>query len=117
MTIRNALASLAVRNLDAAEPWYRQLFGRPGHRAMQEVAEWKFDGGGGLQVYQLPERAGTCSCTLAVENLDSEAARLVSLGINARCRTEDERVRTLMIADPDGNSIALAEPIDPTLLR
>jgi len=32
MTIRNALATLAVRNFDATEPWYRQTLGRPGHR-------------------------------------------------------------------------------------
>lgn len=117
MTIRNALASLAVKNLDAAEHWYEQLLGKPGHRPMPDVAEWKFYGGGGLQVYQLPERAGACSCTLAVDDLDSEAARLVSLGMDATRRTANERVRTVMIADPDGNSIALAEAFDPALLR
>ena len=36
---------------------------------MPEVAEWKFERGGWLQVYQLPERAGGGSCTLAVSDI------------------------------------------------
>ena len=37
---------------------------------MPEVLEWHLEGGGGLQVYELPERAGQCSCTLIVSDID-----------------------------------------------
>ena len=59
MAISNALASVAVKNLAASRNWYEQLFGRPPDaQPMAEVVEWKFDGGGEIQVYELAERAG-----------------------------------------------------------
>jgi predicted enzyme related to lactoylglutathione lyase len=83
MTIKNAFASVAVKDLKAAGQWYEKLFGRPADsKPMSEVAEWKFPGGGWLQVYALPERAGGCSFTLAVSNLDDEHSKLKKLGID-----------------------------------
>jgi hypothetical protein len=77
MTIDNALASLAVKDLKAAAAWYEKLFRRPADSTpMPEVAEWKFDRGGWLQVYQLPERAGSGSCTLAVSLFSHSAVRI-----------------------------------------
>jgi hypothetical protein len=59
MPIRNAIASVAVKDLKSASQWYERLFGGPADSTpMSEVAEWKFDGGGWLQVYRHPERAG-----------------------------------------------------------
>lgn len=117
MSIDNALASVAVRDLDRAARWYEQLLGRPGSRPMPEVAEWRFERGGALQVYAAPDRAGAGSCTLAVRDIDAEARRLAALGIDTGDRHSGERVRTLMIVDPDGNHVALAEASDPTLAR
>jgi hypothetical protein len=60
--IDNVLASIAVKDLKAAAAWYEKLFRRPADSTpMPEVAEWKFERGGWLQVYQLPERAGQYS--------------------------------------------------------
>ena len=117
MSIRNAFASVAVRDIERAARWYEALLGRPGHHPMPPLAEWTFDGGGGLQVYEAPDRAGQCSCTLAVADLDGEVERLATLQVGTTRRTDAPGVRTAMIADPDGNSIALAETSDPTLLR
>ncbi|MEO6024389.1 MAG: hypothetical protein ABIP64_14995 [Burkholderiales bacterium] len=52
MSIDNALASVAVKDLKIASAWYEQLFGRPGNMPMPDLAEWKFARGGWLQVYQ-----------------------------------------------------------------
>jgi len=117
MPIINAIASVAVRDLNTAIKWYEALFRKAPTRPMPEVAEWSFERGGWLQVYQLPERAGSGSCTLAVSNLDEEAARLKTLNVDTSQRTSTEKVKTLMIKDPDGNSIALAEASDPNLAR
>ena len=57
------------------------------------------------------------SCTLAVSNLEEEATRLKKLNIDTSQRTSTEKVKTLMITDPDGNSIALAEAADRSLAR
>ena len=118
MTIDNALASVAVKDLKAAAKWYEKLLGRPADSTpMPEVAEWKFERGGWLQVYQLPERAGGGSCTLAVSNLDEMVAHLENLGIDTSERSSGPTVKTVMIVDPDGNHLAFAEAIDHGMAR
>jgi predicted enzyme related to lactoylglutathione lyase len=118
MTIRNAIASVPVKDLKSASQWYERLFGRAADsKPMSEVAEWKFEGGGWLQVYQLPERAGKGSVTLAVSNLEEQLGDLKQSGINAPPPTRNDTVTVVMIKDPDGNSIALAEAIDPSMAR
>lgn len=117
MTIDNALASVAVKDIDKSAAWYAELLGCKGHRPMPEVEEWMFPRGGGLQVYQGAERAGNCSFTLAVSDIEAIARKLAAMGVPPGARTSSERVRTLMVQDPDGNSIAIAEALDPALAR
>ena len=116
MKIDNAIASLAVNDLKAAVSWYERVIGRPADSTpMPEVAEWKFARGGWLQVYQLPERAGAGSCTLAVSSINEVIAHLDGLGIDTSERPSSAKVKTVMIADPDGNHIAFAEAIDQSM--
>jgi len=118
MSIDNAIASIAVKDLRAAVPWYEALLGRKADSTpMPEVAEWKFSRGGWLQVYQLPERAGAGSVTLAVSDIDELAARVERLGIDTSQRTSNAKVKTVMIVDRDGNHIAFAQATDPTMAR
>ena len=118
MSIRNALASVAVKDIHAAATWYAQLLGRSADsQPMAEVMEWKFDRGGWLQIYQLPERAGSGSFTLAVSNIEEQVTRLAGLGIDTSQTASGDKVKTLMITDPDGNHIALAEAIDPSMAQ
>ena len=115
MTIKNALASLAVRDLEASSQWYEKILG-PGSKPMPEVVEWQLERGGGLQVYKGPERAGRGSCTLIVSDIDEMAAQLRTSGVAADAEpVRNDRVDTVMIKDPDGNSIAFAMPKDSTL--
>jgi predicted enzyme related to lactoylglutathione lyase len=110
MSITNALASVAVKDLANSKRWYESLFGRePDTTPMPEVAEWKFEQGGWLQVYQLKERAGAGSVTLAVNSLDDQIAILHRIGIDPGTPIINEKVKVVMIKDPDGNSIAFAE--------
>ncbi len=113
--IKNVLASVAVKDLDPAVRWYETLFNRPPSRPMPEVAEWSFERGGGLQLYQLPERAGSGSFTLVVTSVEEQVTLLGKLNIDASERTSGDRVKTVMITDPDGNHITFAEPIDSSL--
>jgi predicted enzyme related to lactoylglutathione lyase len=83
MKIENVLASLAVQDLKASSAWYEKLFqGSPDSTPMPNLAEWKFARGGWLQVYELPERAGNCSCTFAVNDLAEIIAGLEKLGVD-----------------------------------
>ena len=118
MSIDNALASMAVKDLKSAITWYEALFGRPADSTpMPEVAEWKFPRGGWLQIYELPERAGGCSCTLAVSDIQEIVAQVRQLGVQTTGRSSGARLNTLMIVDPDGNSIAFAEALDKTMAQ
>jgi hypothetical protein len=114
MSIDNALASVAVRDLKTSVKWYEKIFGRPADATpMPEVAEWRFAGGGGVQVYQLPARAGSGSFTLAVTRIDQEIEKLRGLGVDTGSQPSGKNVKTVMIKDPDGNSIAFAEATGP----
>ena len=118
MSIDNALAGVPVKNLQAAVAWYEQVLERPADsRPMPEVAEWKFPHGGWLQVYQLAERAGCGSFTLAVTDIDEIITRARKLGIDTSQKSSSPKVKTLMITDPDGNHIAFAQTLDKTMAR
>ncbi len=118
MSINNAIASLAVTNIASAIAWYEDLLEQEvDSTPMPELAEWKFAHGGWLQVYQLPERAGSGSCTLSVSNIDEMAAHAARLGIATYARSTDDKVATLMITDPDGNHIAFAQAYDRHIAR
>jgi len=118
MEIHNAIASVAVKDLKTASAWYEKLFRRPADSTpMPEVAEWKFERGGWLQVYQLPDRAGAGSCTLAVTDIVGLTTHLHSLGIDTSDSKFGDMVKTVMITDPDGNHLAFAETIDPTMAQ
>lgn len=115
MTVANALASLAVSDLAAARTWYEALLG-PATQPMDEVVEWAFPSGGGLQVYAGPDRAGNGSCTLVVDDIEATAELVRSSGAAPDAEpVRSDRVDTIMIKDPDGNSIAFAAAKDPTL--
>jgi hypothetical protein len=117
MAITNALASLAVRDLGTSVPWYEKILG-PGQETMPTVVEWQLERGGGVQVYELPERAGQGSCTLVVSDIDDVAHQLRSSGIDERAEpTRNDRVDTIMVKDPDGNSIAFSMPKDANLVH
>jgi hypothetical protein len=60
---------------------------------------------------------GAGSFTLAVTSVEEAVAQLEKLGVDTGTRTASEKVKTMMIADPDGNHIASAEAIDPSLAQ
>jgi catechol 2,3-dioxygenase-like lactoylglutathione lyase family enzyme len=111
MSVTNVLASVAVRDLGAAVQWYERIFGAPDARPMSEVAEWYFPGGGGLQVYAGPERAGQGSFTASVSDIDDQAAALKAAGVDSPEPTRGPQFELIMIKDPDGNSIAFSQPV------
>lgn len=119
MTIKNALASVAVADLAKTLPWYEHLFGRPADsRPMDAVAEWKFPGGGWLQVYQVDdERVGRGSVTLSVASVEQQVADLRALGIDPGKQMGGDKVKVIMLKDPDGNSLAFAEALDASMAQ
>jgi predicted enzyme related to lactoylglutathione lyase len=110
MTIKNALAGIAVKDLERAIRWYQALLGRsPDSRPMSEVAEWEFSGGGWMQVFEDGARAGSSSVTLVESNLDERLKDLKAKGIAIGPTTSSDFVKTAIVSDLDGNQIVFAE--------
>src|SRR5579862_7561410 len=99
----NVFASVAVRQLDRSVQWYERIFGPATSHPLPEVAEWQFPTGGGLQVYELPERAGHGSFTVAVTDIDGQVAALKAAGVPSPEPSRTPQMATIMIKDLDGN--------------
>jgi len=111
MPIQNALASVPVKDMISAVLWYEKLFGRPANSRQKDLAEWRFEMGGALQVYPSAERAGTGAFTLAVSSLAEQVENLRRYGLDAGKQINGEKVKVVMIKDLDGNSIAFSEAV------
>ena len=107
------LAVAAVKDRDAALPFYERLFGRPADVLPMPVdAEWNA-GATTLQVVQDPERAGGSMLTLLVEDLRAYVAALAERGVpvgEIDDQTSDA-VRFVQVDDPEGNRITLVEAV------
>lgn len=112
MSIVNALAAIPVRDIGAAITWYARLFGRePDAQPMPQLAEWRFDDGGWLQVFQDPDRAGRGSVTFADDDIVARRDALARQG-NAAPVQEADKTRLIVTADPDGNRLVFATSKD-----
>jgi hypothetical protein len=80
---------------------------------MPEVVEWKFERGDWLQVYQLPERAGSGSFTLAVSDIEDEVRKIGALGIDVNQRSSSKMVKTLIFP----TQMAITSPSRRRLIR
>ena len=110
MPVTNALAGVAVSDLFKSIPWYSRLLDRePDAQPMAEVAEWKFEKGGWIQIFKDKDRAGSSSVTLVVDNLDERLADLKEKRISILHVADSKLVKTAIIADPDGNQIVFAQ--------
>ena len=117
MSIKNVLASVAVKDVNSASSGTKRS---SADRPRGRCRSWQSGisrAGAGLQVYELKERAGSGSFTFVIRDFEDLVARLQKLSIDVSHKTVNERVRTVMITDPDGNHIAFAEALDPALLR
>jgi predicted enzyme related to lactoylglutathione lyase len=113
MTVKNALAGIAVRDLEPAIGWYTNVLDRsPDARPMEKLAEWQFSSGGWLQVFQDQKRAGSSSVTFAEDDLQSRLEDLRKKGIKVGPTSSSELVKTAIINDPDGNQVVFAQGMD-----
>ncbi len=112
MNFQNALAGLSVNDIQAAIVWYQALIGRPPDiRPMPHVAGWQFPGGGWVEIFEDPARAGNCTVIFAIVSLERQLEELEAMGITVINMTPSEFVgEVAIIYDPDGNQIVFADP-------
>ncbi len=108
MTIHNVLAEVFVRDIEAATAWYERLLGTKGSQPMEKLSEWKSPGGGGLQVYADPARAGSSAVTFAIKDLKELLAHLRSIQVEPTRTQEGDSVSLAFVQDPDGNQLVFA---------
>ncbi|MCY1552882.1 hypothetical protein D9M68_893110 [compost metagenome] len=111
LTITNALAGIAVEDINEAMEFYERLFGRPADaRPMGDVAEWKLPGGGWVQVVGDADRAGASMLTLVVDDIAEDLGRLALHGVMPVAKSVGDFFKTAKFRDPDGNQIVLSQP-------
>lgn len=103
-------AGVPVTNQARALDWFVAFFGRPADEIIGDEALWEVSKSAWLFVTELPDRAGGALLTLGVEGLDDILSRLAAHGVEHEpVETYGNGVRHVVVLDPDGNSLSLAE--------
>jgi catechol 2,3-dioxygenase-like lactoylglutathione lyase family enzyme len=103
-------AGVAVADLAAEVDWFSRLFGRPPDILPNEdEAMWGATGSASVYLVRRPDRAGGAHLTVAVADLDRWIADLAARGIDAARVETVPAGRKLVLHDPEGNEIGLAE--------
>ena len=112
--ITHLYAGVPGSDLDASIEWYGRFFERaPDFRAGDEVL-WEIDEHATLFIEPNAAQAGAGRITFSVTGLDELLVRLTAQGIKSEAiETYANGVRHAKVPDPDGNSIAFAEPPTP----
>lgn len=112
MSFTQVFAGVHVRDLASAIDFYERLLGSPPSMLPNDdEAAWQLTGSGWLYVLRDAEKAGTSVVTLLLDDLDQRLAALAEHGIQTGPETvKGGSVRSLWIADPDGNRIQFGQP-------
>src|SRR5262245_32217852 len=112
MSVEHVFAHVGVAEAAAAVAWYERLFGRmPDLVPKDGEAVWRLTETGWLTVGGDAEPTGRAHFTALVDDLDAEIAELTGRGIDAgEIETAPGLYRRIVLTDPEGNTIVLAEP-------
>ncbi|MDA3650277.1 VOC family protein [Saccharopolyspora indica] len=102
-------SGVPVTDRTAALEWFAVFFGRPADEVVGDEALWSISDTAWIFVAE-HDRAGHALITIEVTGLDDVLARLAAHGIGHEpVETYDNGVRHVVVLDPDGNSLSLAE--------
>lgn len=109
MAITSFLANVSCTSLDKSAPWYETLFGRKAdHRPMPGLMEW-YAGKAGFQLFEEPDNAGSCTVTVAVDDVRQQYLRLNEAGFGSEPIQQANYTTIFQLRDPDGNRVVLAQ--------
>jgi catechol 2,3-dioxygenase-like lactoylglutathione lyase family enzyme len=104
---------MCVRDRIKALEWFEVFFGRPPDEVIGEEYLWQVGENAWVVIDDRDmraERVGGAMITLGVNDLDDILARLAAHGIGHEpVETYSSGVRHVVVLDPDGNSLSLAE--------
>jgi catechol 2,3-dioxygenase-like lactoylglutathione lyase family enzyme len=104
---------MGVTDLARALEWFGVFFGRPADEVIGEEYLWQVGENAWIVVdgrEVRAERVGGAMVTFGVTDLDDILARLAAHGITHEpVETYSNGVRHVVVLDPDGNSLSLAQ--------
>jgi hypothetical protein len=111
MRFLHVFSSIPVVERDTAMEWYERFAGRPADLIPNDSeAAWQLTDSSWLYVIAEPGRAGTALHTLLVDGLDTFVAGLTDRGIAlGSTQTMDNGARFVIVTDPDGNRLKVAQ--------
>jgi predicted enzyme related to lactoylglutathione lyase len=115
MQIDVLFAGVPVTDLGAAASWYERLLGRPADIIVNEnEVMWMIAENAWLYVVVDAQRAGRALVAMALPDLDDAAETITARGIDVEStETIPGAGRKAYFVDPDGNSIAIIEVVQP----
>ena len=101
---------MPVSDRTEALGWYEVFFGRAADEVIGDEYLWRVGENAWIVVDELAERVGGAVISLGVTDLDDILARLAAHGIGHEpVETYGNGGRHVVVLDPDGNSLSLAE--------
>jgi hypothetical protein len=99
-------AGLRVREFAQARKWYELLLGEPTFFPHDTEAVWTLAEGRSVFIEEDAGRAGNCTVTIFVSDLDAWTAEIGARGLEPDERlTYSNGVRKAVYRDPDGNEL------------
>ncbi|QBJ98490.1 VOC family protein [Rhodococcus sp. ABRD24] len=111
--MNSVIAVLPVKDFSTATAWYATWLGRPADvEPMDGIAEWQIAENAWIQVTVDPDTAGRTNVVVGVDDLDAQIDLCTSAGVDIGAVEEyPDVVKTLVIADPDGNKVTFAQDL------
>ena len=104
---------MCVSDRTKALPWYQVLFGRPADEVIGEEYLWQVGENAWVVIDDRDvraERVGGAMITFGVTDFDDILARLAAHCVGHEpVETYSNGMRHVVVLDPDGNSVSLAE--------
>jgi predicted enzyme related to lactoylglutathione lyase len=113
MSATYVFAGMAVLDYESARGWYERLLGRPADLLPNDnEAAWRLTDTGWIYIVGDAERCGSSLLTVLVDDLDERVAGIAERGVApGAVEVMPGIARRVVITDPDGNSLTLAQPL------
>jgi hypothetical protein len=111
--INSVIAVVPVRDQDTAIGWYKKLLGRDADVVPVEgVAEWQLAENAWLQVTADPERAGSTTVIIGVDDIDAQCNACAEANVSHSEVVEyPDIIKMIEVIDLDGNKVAFVQDI------
>lgn len=111
--INSVISVIPVNDFEKALSFYIKLFGRdPDIVPMEGIAEWQLIENAWIQVSINPERAGTATVVVGVNEIEAQCEECISATLSIGDIVEYPGIiKMAEINDPEGNTIAFVQDI------